>query len=177
MQVTSCTLFSFSQKPPEGMSSFCQMRRLRLGLELRIPGLWLYYPAPEVTPSSHLSLRGTVRLTVPASRGSRKYGVRCKGGQICNMAEYFFPGPTAGFYGTDGKDGRSIFYKEVRKKSIFYYPSNHIMKRETYLLMGKPCDLRWITVPLWTCALAFKKKRLAHIGASKLTLTGPVQSN
>lgn len=39
MQVTSCTLFSFSQKPPEGMTSFCQMRRLRLRLELRIPGL------------------------------------------------------------------------------------------------------------------------------------------
>ena len=96
----------------------------------------LYYPAPEVTPSSYLSLRGTVRLTVPASRSSRRYGVRCKGGQICNMAEYFFPGPTAGFYGTDGKDGRSIFYKEVRKKSIFYYPSNHIMKRETYSARG-----------------------------------------
>ena len=32
------------------------------------------------------------------------------------MAEYFFPGPTAGFYGTDGKDGGSISHKEVRKK-------------------------------------------------------------
>lgn len=35
---------------------------------------------------------------------------------MCNMAEYFFPGPTAGFYGTDGKDGGSISHKEVRKK-------------------------------------------------------------
>ena len=91
---------------------------------------------PSSRGDTYLSLRGTVRLTVPASRSSRRYGVRCKGGQICNMAEYFFPGPTAGFYGTDGKDGRSIFYKEVRKKSIFYYPSNHIMKRETYSARG-----------------------------------------
>lgn len=52
------------------------------------------------------------------------------------MAEYFFPGPTAGFYGTDGKDGGLISHKEVRKKSIFYYSSNHIMKREAYSARG-----------------------------------------
>lgn len=52
------------------------------------------------------------------------------------MAEYFFPGPSAGLCGTDGKDGGSIFPKEVRKNCIFYYPSNHIMKREAYSARG-----------------------------------------
>ena len=139
MQVTSCTLFPFSQKPPEHTTSFCQMRRLRLGLEVRIPGLWLYYSAPEVTASSYLSLRGTVRLTVPASRSSRRYGVRCKGGQTCNMAEYFFLGPTAGFYGTEGKDGRSIFYKEMREKKYFLLPFKSCHEKGNLLCSWGSC--------------------------------------
>ena len=38
------------------------------------------------------------------------------------MAEYFFPGPTAGFYGTDGKDGRSIFLQGSEEKKYFLLP-------------------------------------------------------
>ena len=54
------------------------------------------------------------------------------------MAEYFFPGPTAGFYGAEGKDGRSIFHRRVGEKvNLFYRPLNHIMQREPTLLTGQ----------------------------------------
>lgn len=87
--------------------------------QLRVLGLWLHAHFPKLTLSDYLSLRGTVILAIGAGRSSKRCGTWCKGGQKWNMAEYFFPGPTKGFSEAEGRDGRSVFHREVGKKYIF----------------------------------------------------------
>ena len=58
------------------------------------------------------------------------------------MAENFFPGPTAVFYGTDGKDGGSISHKEVRKKVFSTTFKSYHEKGSLLCSWGKPCDLQ-----------------------------------
>lgn len=62
---------------------------------------------------------------------------------MCNMAEYFFLGPTASFYGTEGKRWEVDFLQGSEGKKVFSLPfkSYYVRKGKPTLLVGKLCDL------------------------------------
>lgn len=138
------------------------MRRLWLGLQLNIPGLWLHYAA---------SRGDTIQSTWA---WEAQWGWRCKQVEAAKDMAYdvkearyviwmniSFLDPLQAFMEQMARMGGQFFHRGVGKKvNLFYRPSNHIMQREPTLLTGKAL-WPWVnhSPSLWTSVLSLLKRR------------------